>query len=108
MSEQSERGKAIFLDAIEEPSPERGPAVLEQACAGDTALRVEVERLLSARLEIGSFHETAAASTMTAAPPAGEAAGAMVGAYKLLQVIGEGGMGVVWLAEQTQPLRRNV
>ena len=56
MSKQSERAKAIFLEALDKHAPDEWPAFLEQACAGDAALRADVEELLRARAEIGSFH----------------------------------------------------
>ena len=57
MGEPFNQAKAIFLRAIEEYKPEQWPAFLERACAGDARLRTEVERLLRARSEMGSFHE---------------------------------------------------
>jgi serine/threonine protein kinase/tetratricopeptide (TPR) repeat protein len=109
MGERSNRVKSIFLEAIEEHAPERWPGFLEQACAGDDLLRAEVAKLLRAQAELGSFHE-ARRPTLPATldHPITEPPGTVLGAYKLLQQIGEGGMGVVYLAEQEKPVRRRV
>jgi hypothetical protein len=109
MSDRSEQAKSIFLEAIEKHMPDQWPAFLEQGCGGDTALRAEVEKLLRARSELGSFHEKprqAPASTVD--QPVAETPGTRIGPYKLLEQIGEGGMGTVWMAEQQEPVRRLV
>ena len=108
MSESYDQVKSIFLDAIERHSPEEWPAFLEQACAGDAALRAGVEKLLRAQAELGSFHEPVRPPAATIDPAPIERLGTMLGPYKLLQQIGEGGMGIVFMAEQTQPVRRQV
>jgi serine/threonine protein kinase/tetratricopeptide (TPR) repeat protein len=109
MGDPSNQAKAIFLEALEGQTPEQWPAFLEQACAGDAGLRAEVERLLRARAEMGSFHEAPAPALFaTADEPIRECPGSAVGPYKLLEQIGEGGFGVVFMAEQRQPIRRKV
>jgi WD40 repeat protein/serine/threonine protein kinase len=109
MSEPSNRAKAIFLAALEEHAPEQWPAFLEQACAGDVQLREEVEKLLRARSALGSFHEPPRPEpVVTVDEQPTESTGAAIGPYKLLQQLGEGGMGTVFLAEQTQPVQRKV
>ena len=109
MSDQADRVKAIFLEAIEKHAPEDWPAFLEQACAGDAALRAGVERLLRARAELGSFHEPPRPATgQTVDDPFRERPGTLIGPYKLIQEIGEGGMGAVWMAQQTEPVKRLV
>src|SRR5262249_39457827 len=80
-----------------------------QACAGNGELRAEVEKLLRARCELGSFHEAPSpALVATLLEPVQERQGTIIGPYKLLEQIGEGGFGVVFMAGQQEPLRRKV
>jgi serine/threonine protein kinase/Flp pilus assembly protein TadD len=100
----------IFAQAIEiESAPERA-AFLDGACGSDPELRREVERLVRDHFRAGAFLERPAAHLVvaTAEEPAPEQPGGMIGPYKLLEQIGEGGFGVVYMAEQTQPVRRKV
>ncbi|HZN34408.1 MAG TPA: serine/threonine-protein kinase, partial [Pirellulaceae bacterium] len=103
--------KAVFEQAVEIPSPDERQAFLEQACAGDPNLRQRVEGLLRAYADAGSFLESPPLGpTETAGDNSpGEAAGTMIAdRYKLLEEIGEGGMGTVWMAQQTEPVKRTV
>ena len=98
----------IFLAAVEKPPAERA-AYLDAACGPDAGLRARVEGLLRSHDEAGSLLEQPLFDAVTVGmpSPAGAVSGA-VGPYKLLQQIGEGGMGAVWLAEQAEPVRRRV
>jgi serine/threonine protein kinase/tetratricopeptide (TPR) repeat protein len=107
MAEWSPEANDIFLQALEITAPEERRAFLDSACGGDDALRERVEGLLRASERAGSFLEAPAPDLATTAH-AGAVPGGAVGPYKLLAEIGEGGMGVVWMAEQTEPVRRRV
>ncbi|HEY3964614.1 MAG TPA: protein kinase [Planctomycetaceae bacterium] len=110
MTVQSLGVKALFDRALEIESLQERQAYLEQACAGDAVLRNKVETLLKAYDDAGSFLEPPAAhfSATVNMPTVQEAPGAVIGHYKLLQQVGEGGFGVVYMAEQQEPVRRKV
>jgi serine/threonine protein kinase/tetratricopeptide (TPR) repeat protein len=100
----------IFWDAAQITSAGERAAYLDGACSEDVELRRRVEQLLEARTKAEGFLESPAfqlADTIRQ-PPLGEGAGTAVGPYKLLEQIGEGGFGVVFLAEQQQPVKRKV
>jgi serine/threonine protein kinase/tetratricopeptide (TPR) repeat protein len=101
---------AIFCGAIEIAAAEERAAFIARSCGPDEELRLKVESLVAAHCQAGSFLEVPPGSpTLSMAPaPRAEGAGAAVGPYKLLQQIGEGGMGTVYMAEQGQPVRRKV
>jgi serine/threonine protein kinase/uncharacterized protein HemY len=100
----------IFLEALARSQPEERAAYLERACAGKPALRASVEALLRANVGATGFLERPApAVAATAAEPgAAEGPGTIIGHYKLMEQIGEGGMGLVFVAEQQHPVRRKV
>ena len=100
----------IFLEALEMPTPESRAAYLNEVCDGDAALRREVEELLREHFSNDSLIAGPAveADRNAVGATVEEAPAAMVGRYKLLEKIGEGGCGVVHMAEQTEPVRRRV
>ncbi|MCU0866502.1 MAG: serine/threonine-protein kinase [Planctomycetes bacterium] len=105
-----DRIKELFLAAIELPTGERA-AFLARACAGDDAMLAELLELLAAHDDAGSFLAEpggAVRAAVGAAAEVAESAGETIGAYKLVERIGEGTFGTVWVAEQREPVRRAV
>jgi serine/threonine protein kinase/tetratricopeptide (TPR) repeat protein len=100
----------IFHAALALADPAQRSAFLDQACAGDPALKDHIQALLQAHGQVGSFLEEQAAGPPAANvdEPIPEGPGTVLGPYKLLEPIGEGGFGIVFLAEQQQPIRRKV
>jgi serine/threonine protein kinase/WD40 repeat protein len=101
--------EAVFEAALKLSGAERA-AYVEQACAADPGLRSRVERLLAAFERAGGFMSQPVAPDRTARfpfPPT-EKPGDKIGRYKLLEQIGEGGCGLVYVAEQQEPVRRRV
>jgi serine/threonine protein kinase/tetratricopeptide (TPR) repeat protein len=100
--------KAIFLDALECASPEELTRFIDQACAGDCDLRRRVEELLHAHREAGNFLGSVPIEAGSPDELASAYVGTKIGPYKLLQQIGEGGFGIVFMAEQLEPIQRKV
>ncbi len=110
MNDSRDRDVVVFAEVFQLSADERS-AYLERACAADEELRQRVERLLKAHDQAGDFLEQPAPEAMPEAriePAIGEKPGDRIGRYKLLQQIGEGGCGVVYMAEQEEPVRRRV
>ncbi|HEV2394038.1 MAG TPA: protein kinase [Verrucomicrobiae bacterium] len=108
---QNRSEKEIFFEALEKNTPEERTAFLDGACGKDLALRARMEALLAEHFEQDTFMKKPAAYAERPTikiSPIEEAAGTVIGRYKLLQCIGEGGCGVVYMAEQQEPVRRRV
>jgi serine/threonine protein kinase len=121
MSARVPRAKAVFCQALELTDPERRRQFLHQACGADATLRGRVESLLALSDHAGDFFRECAPALKAAAGDAEQVLAAAevaldfepleskrIGPYKLLQKLGEGGYGVVYMAEQEQPIRRRV
>jgi eukaryotic-like serine/threonine-protein kinase len=114
MADQPSREKQIYIAALQLATREERAAYLKDACAGDAALRQRVEALLQAYDQAGNSLDpdltvkSAPSSNPPVAEKLTEKPGDRINRYKLLQEIGEGGCGVVYMAEQEEPVRRRV
>src|SRR5262245_5283116 len=108
MNPNANQARQVFVAAAK-LAPEKWDAYLAEVCDGDEELLRRVRKLLTAHLEAGSFlAEPLHRFEATLDEPVSEAPGTVIGPYKLLQQIGEGGFGVVFMAEQKEPVRRKV
>src|SRR5262245_50247329 len=121
MKADLDRARAIFIEAIGTVPPDRWESFLSVHCADDTGLHHHVHQLLQAHVKAGCYLDPPRVEVDPTGEPVArttevrdaqadlrEKAGAVIGNYKLLQPIGEGGMGSVWMAQQTDPVKRTV
>jgi serine/threonine protein kinase len=106
----SDQIKALLAQALDRETAQARADFLQQACTGNEALRAELESLLGAHEDAGDFLETPPPELVSIVdkPHLSEGPGKVIDSYKLLELIGEGGMAVVYMAEQERPLRRRV
>jgi len=105
-----QRARQLFMELADLPRADQ-TAALSRLCGNDTTLRAEVEALLRAEMQAGGFMASPTSPASRSDPDAAtmgvtthERVGAQIGRYKLLQQIGEGGFGVVYMAEQREPV----
>jgi WD40 repeat protein/serine/threonine protein kinase len=106
MAANAERLIELFHAARTRPAGVERDAFLRDACQGDAGMEAQIRSLLAAHEEVGDFLQARPPDRAASLPT--EKPGDRIGRYQLLEPIGEGGCGVVYLAEQTEPVRRRV
>jgi WD40 repeat protein/serine/threonine protein kinase len=108
MSAEQEKLNRIFSEALARRSAEERERYLQEVCGSDRDLRSQLDSLLKAHHGAGNFLRPLATMLVGDGASTAEGAGTVIGRYKLLQEIGEGGFGLVFMAEQREPVRRMV
>ncbi len=107
MNAIEDQARSLFLAALER-APEQWPSFLAQACGDNAELRARADELLRAHQAMGSIHGGSVGTVDTVDEPVTQRLGTLIEPYKLLEQIREGGFGIVFMAEQQEPIRRKV